>query len=701
MAQAQSAQTPADKDPVASAPNPYAGLPPRLCVCINEVDVQPNRLAKETRVKAELPPDYDLAVSGKALIRQILMWVAQMFSFSLDDVFSCSAGRPDWIPPEPAEEAWARQVSGMFIGCGYGGVNIAASFTEAKLRTPVGASIAYIFQRFQRDYIAWDDYAGQFWSAIKPGKDSERVRNTDPAYSLVTACQYLTTYGVLSRGFTIDGELEGIDLPARQCDSHPLFKGGAKGAHWYGTPPGRAQVKAAIANGQAVAPGTVYTFNPVGNMKQGSVMLTTAEVAELREKSKGKDGKPDQKKFEFLVELLQGRKIAAEQKERAAKGDPPADTSGKTPYEKGLDHPPIETPGMVNVKFPIRVQHTGSHISCVLRTWTSPQGSGLDMVQLLDTAGQFARVSGVKPERTEIPLVEKLGNGGIYDGNPVATVGAGEGTTFVGLGTLPPASALDAMNEHLSKVRPVGLARLVISARPQRQDSKGRDVIDIDNIFYMSELLLMWGPEEKSNGYPWRYLLSLRNIPYYKDVSAFWMIYAPRVELADVMWKEGARSLSLGEILAEAQASRAKKPPQINAKTKRDDKIDPIEMSTRDALLPVALFGTVATKVDRPIDNTKKQTSSAKKDEGAREDRGGVALLWQYDERKAGGGRGTPSKTLHDLLIRQPGPRSNQDEESPLQSARRNGTEYCSPLLGGDGNEPILLDPHYDWTRVA
>jgi hypothetical protein len=129
---------------------------------------------------------------------------------------------------------------------------------------------------------------------------------------------------------------------------------------------------------------------------------------------------------------------------------------------------------------------------------------------------------------------------------------------LVGMGVPPSVTGLADQATWLRKARPVGLARLVLLRRPKSTTDK----LGIDDVLYVSRLLRMYGNGEKQNyGYA-RYIWSLRNVPFYQDVQAYWVLFIPRDYLADAMWALGVRGKSLDQLNTDAQVIkllRAKK----------------------------------------------------------------------------------------------------------------------------------------------
>ena len=682
MTRQSCSQVAADEDEQElSEPAPYQGFPPRLSVCLNEVTVM-DREIEGVSPGARMEPDArPLGSDGKDLIKQVAAWCVDLLRMGdMDAVWASSAGRPDWTPDDPVEERWAKHITELVLGTAYGGPDITAGFREPRIREGFGGGVVYILQRFQRESIPWTTL-GEHWASVKNRKLAsmghapenveliEPIPNDDPACSLYLACQYMTTYAVLSRGFTIEEHLNGIGLPARQCDKFWIFSSdddenlsaGAPGA-WYPTPEAQQTVATALEKGQAIGPGTVYTFNPIGNLPRGYVRVPVEEAASILISCMREDGTLNKARAMIMLELANSRRIEeVKQSERAlgrdlkglstqlnaklaARGmtgpkggehiaaklirDLGNTIENETTYFDEAEEKPISVTTL-QVQVDLRAQLPGSHISCVLRRWNV---GGVEMVQLLDTNLHDSPVAGATKGAEAIPLVAPLGSawdrGGVVDGNPLSMITPGPGTRFVGLGTLPPAPDLEAMVDHLRKVRPVGLARLVVALDAPR-DPKApwwNDTFRFEHILFISRGALTWGTGPTENYTIPRYLLSLRDIPYHRDVRAYWMLYAPRSELADVLWAPGARTRNLEALVEDARARRAARPRTV----KKGQWIDPppLELNTSDALKPVALLASQAD--------------------------GKVGIAWQGHDLKQsnlGGGRGSPPEVLRRILL--------------------------------------------------
>lgn len=212
----------------------YPDRPPRLLVGINRYgDKQEiNRELKPRQVDDH--PDGDdpvICPAGAGYIGEVLDWIAKGFAPSeIELAWRTDAGKDGKVSKaEPSDNDevweiwWAKIVAEMFLQNAYSMPENVAAFppslfkaqggwTPPPLRpdqkVPDPAPLrryqpqTYIFQRLQLEYVP-----GLQW-----GKDAERPKaprekNTDPAYSLATQCQQLTTYILISRGFLVERDM--------------------------------------------------------------------------------------------------------------------------------------------------------------------------------------------------------------------------------------------------------------------------------------------------------------------------------------------------------------------------------------------------------------------------------------------------------------------------------------------------------------
>lgn len=520
-----------------SPPAEQADRPPRLATAINTLDIDPDRSADGTDV---LPAG--TALTG-AHLTAILEWIMAL----LDDdagylkAWESSGGthpHPDQLDATGlAEESWARCMDELFLGVAYGGPSIIAGLKES-----------HLFARFSK-------------------------ASDDPAYSLFVACQHMTTYGALGRGIDLAVDLAGYSMPASQHAANlPLFTTGQ--GTWYSTdassPQRISSAEAFDPNAVGLVaggfgPGTVYTYNPLGTAK---TLPADVWVDNVFWDANGIPQVDASAGAKAILDAAQG--AVQSNKETKAAEDllnkiSPLGVKVELPKEDILEGTlkrlsPLEATeamkaemGIITVNLATNVQVEGSHISMVLRRYkTTPAGPDSPpptAVQMFDTTAHYQ--GGVNGSSASAPrdyaMFMPMPGFGIYAGEAYAASGSiPKGTgTFVGLGTLPPiAAAASEVEAHLRRVRPAGVARLVlVDVRANKTQPT------IDDVLFISRGMLMWSNASPSRNYHVsRLLFSLRNTPYRKSIKAYWVVYAPRNALAASIWEEGARGKRLDEM---------------------------------------------------------------------------------------------------------------------------------------------------------
>ncbi len=562
--------TPSGTTSTVGGTTPIRDRAPSLAVCINSRGALPARAEGELKVGGRPKLDH---------LKAIIDDMCASLAGRRDDVWDLPEGKhPKAADPsfsEP-EELWARRVDELFLGCAYGGPNITASFPDAKRGGKVTSSIEYIFGRF----------------AMENGKPPN-----DPAYSLVVACQFLVTYGLLARGVP-RASVPGGGVAANQSTGAlPLFGKNGTGQFWSSDdvvlPPRKTAVASKkIAPNHAFdpgylmglsgsagtftppysggsgpdmtedamsgfGPGALYLYNPLGyrtcvigyvpttkllrptTIGQTGLPLCNLEAAQnyLRQEQAENDA------ANLAEEDLARRSNAATQ----GSGMPPVKPT-KTEIEDKIAADEAEDaahgPATVRAEIPVVVQLEGSHASMVVRSYVN--AANLPVVQMLDTA-DHAGPADSKTTYTQMVAdyvaFEPAGRAGIYTGEAFAQVPNANIKHFVGMGTVAPISDRAAVDDLTKSARPVGLARLVLAPRDA--------AVDEEALYFVSPMIPMW--TASGDNIPiWRLLWSLRRSLYWQDVQAYWIVYAPRGALAEVMWEEGARSLTLHSMADEA-----------------------------------------------------------------------------------------------------------------------------------------------------
>lgn len=167
-------------------------------------------------------------------------------------------------------------------------------------------------------------------------------------------------------------------------------------------------------------------------------------------------------------------------------------------------------------------QREGSHIAFVLRVDKDQK-----QAQFFDTGGLKV------PERTggAVPrIMEDFPAKGSYDEPFWDKVGT---DYYVGMGIVKASSDLEGAIRRLRQTRTVGLARFVLT----KKDALFPSAIDAKSpppeLVYVSRLLRMYGDQPDQNFTYARYYWSLRDLPKRDELTAYWVIYAPRNVFTD------------------------------------------------------------------------------------------------------------------------------------------------------------------------
>ncbi|MFO0549644.1 MAG: hypothetical protein U0271_14720 [Polyangiaceae bacterium] len=461
-----------------SDPDKFADHPPELWIGINRLNVLPDRFDPATKPGKNVPPgeggaDPILGAQGANYVKEIVEHILGGLSDTeLANAWQTDAGKEAKFDPDNAdEEEWARRTSEMFFQNCYGGPDFTAAFPDYAF-PKIGSytRLIHIYQRLQLEY-----WTPEFYDP-KQKATAELKKNSDPAYSLVTACQQLSTYSLVSRGFTIEEHMNGVGVTAGSNKTCEMFSA-AKGGRW--VEPTTSACEEVSANYAietlAITPGSVYCYDPNYVVQDGSWAAGVATAFRKMEK---------------------------------------------------------------------KVQASGSHIWPVLRIEPASSGKQRRYQNFEgDYSGPTSPHYGANKAKLPISFSDAVDGIGRFESTWLA---GATSTNFCGLGVAPVATRLKEALAMLSRARPVGLARLVIIKRSQYGDISDRDIV------FVSRFARMWGNDETENYPPARFLLSLRNTPYFEDLQAFWFIYAPTGALATVMWREGARSQSVSDLFVDA-----------------------------------------------------------------------------------------------------------------------------------------------------
>ncbi len=128
------------------------------------------------------------------------------------------------------------------------------------------------------------------------------------------------------------------------------------------------------------------------------------------------------------------------------------------------------------------------------------------------------------------------------------------GHSFNGMGVLPPKgdATLQTCATALRKMRPLGLARLLLARSPEAANSgsshSASTPVEFGDLLYISPLLCMYEPKQGSihNFYASKLLWSLRGLPGFERLRAFWSVFVPDQTWSNAVLDKG------GEVLVKA-----------------------------------------------------------------------------------------------------------------------------------------------------
>jgi hypothetical protein len=232
-----------DAKPGATAHASAVGVltPPRLSVALNKV--KPDDSAKPDESNTDKSIDATLAI------------IAKRIEAGLDIVWKKGPEEKLWDPAKwkesDPEEHWARAITELLLGLPYNGS-------------------AAIYGQPNLDGIFYKPFADPAAEPIAP---------------LSAACQHLTTFGVLSRGYTYKDVLE-TGFSCQEAGTMPLFKGG----NWWSITKTTNQDKRNIAKviELGLTPGSMYVFNPEpnsGKQRKGSHIAFVLRVDKDQKKA--------------------------------------------------------------------------------------------------------------------------------------------------------------------------------------------------------------------------------------------------------------------------------------------------------------------------------------------------------------------------------------------------------------------------------
>jgi hypothetical protein len=648
---------------------PYGDDPPRLAAGLNDTptDASPtaqfNKLAKpKPKVAGKKdPPERatevdvplrdlvpEAALHDGKTITDVCEWVTRRLAGGLGFAWlSQLHSYEQWVTPDQAQEGlWASQLVEAFLGVTYAGPANIYSFGNPLIREADGAlkpdvdaatrcarnagkigkdklakgveSTAWepwMFRRLERkrrlfvaeplEVVTWKDLAA------KVEKDSEED-NTDPAIPVTTACQHMTSFTIISRGFRVDWMGNATHGPvglnaSDACWGTPLFckerveipeasvAGAAAGGEAGKVPekpkkPYQTSYVNKVSgesieplDGKHVAPSDlaldVKKAREVG-LGPGSIVVydpdrgaDTSAILWMNEYEQAIYGDAVRVWGLYLKTRQTNRSKGVTfespwvQKERASECDATLaridkqilDNKKKTEKRTKADESKLAALEAEHKKHSdLKPLDKRPRTAIAFPGGRQYDGSHIfailrvhpdkPYVQYIDV-NQRENLAELTATGSE-GLILRQGGAGIVDGCAKHERIYDEKNAFAGYGILPPHTIDAGHVAHLKKARPVGLARFALTVRPVGKGGKAR-MMTSDDVLYVSALFRMYGDGETENHYISHLLWSLRNTPGFTTVQPWFFVYAPRGHLARAMYSHGARKMKIGDFLAQ------------------------------------------------------------------------------------------------------------------------------------------------------
>jgi hypothetical protein len=606
---------------VIASPSPYGEQPPRLCAGINDSLTDASPTAKfapsakpipgpkpkkgekaEPQFAAEqsVPVTDTVDATTPAAVTKILDWVSGRIDKPLDDAWKSQVSQTTlWAPTGGPEEDWAKAFTEAFLGITYAGVG---QTYQIDPRNPDKFQ-PMMFRRIEKKLRrrAADVTCVQSWDNLVPLTADADCDNDDPAIPIGAACQHATTYGVLTRGFTLDSmgnasnPAVGLAASIATWDM-PLFGGQGydkplgstaplAGIHLpkpippppKGSPPPDPTPESLNSHwidlGNAIpggfGPGSIVVYDPNRRAATApSLYMNPYELAKygpdatavygkyFKSRDSDNDGagftnkaweNKDRPATESATEIKaqQDRLDTVNKRiaDRQLQGLKPkaTDTQEQTIFQNLLKkaqdnlaaHP--DTTSREELKYPGPRQYDGCHIwFCLRKHPTKPLIQTFD-VSARDSPGQLAE--------TKSDSIFAMQGEGVADGSKSTRI-YDLNNAFTGIGVLPSHTVGADQVNLLKAARPVGLMRLAITKVVKGQVSP-------TDVLYVSRLTRMYGNSSTQNYWVSKLLWSVRNLPGFSTVRAWWIVYAPRGRLANAMWAYKARSMTLTQYCAK------------------------------------------------------------------------------------------------------------------------------------------------------
>lgn len=611
---------------------PYGDAPPRLAAALNDTltdapegTVFENKSKPKAKTSKKDPPETASPMETPqkhevqdlyqaSVVEDILNWVAYRLDLGLSAVWLSQVAQVlEWSPDGGAEEGWAEAIMELFLGVTYSGPAQTYNFGGVYKRDGAGALVddkddklgsweRTIYRRIERKQ--WikkgDRYSLRSWEDPIPFEEDGEEDNTDPAIPIGVACQHMTTYGVLSRGFTLDsmgnGTYPGVGLMASDAnwsdplfggkgyDKLPLAKADSMGGVHLPKPAPPPPPKPAKAEGEAASKpddkppppppeSTVAYYLDVNNALQAG--FGPGSIA-IYDTDRGTDQKSHPTLYMTVYEKnkygddakIYGQYFKTRQSDEHKSGFGSNWTVENRPTtEAETDIAACES-AIAKIEAKEKKTKTDEQNLEIQKKRLDDLNSkkGTDVLPRTPVTYPGTRqydgshIYGVLRKHPTKPMVQLLdvnmknsyqaleatGSESVMFEAKSAIVDSesythlyDENHAFGGLGVLPEHEVDQAQVDFLRKARPVGLGRIAITKRVL-----GSKMTDAD-VLYVGRLMRMYGDSPDKNYWISRLLWSLRNTPGFTNVAVWWFVYAPRGLLAKCMWAHGAREMKL------------------------------------------------------------------------------------------------------------------------------------------------------------
>jgi hypothetical protein len=660
-----------------SEPVPAPDEPPRLAVAINAAAVAaPAGTVMDADGKTPLTHEIAAADLAKPeTVVTILKWINnRMQNEPLDKAWAQQdAAIRNWSGNATApEEQWAQATTEALFAVTYGGTGPAYEMKgrqNKKQHPGMESWESYIFSRLQKKVRSyrffaslsgkgcWGCYNVASWREPEPldvdGKvvppsatvlyraDSHakleakqllaiehqiqkdgpifvEEANDDPAVAIISACQHLTSYGAICRGFQVH-HLNGSGYAAQSCASYPIFNGTPTGGKWYPpTPPTPAgakpetptldktaygtedllTVEKATKLSPPLAPGTIFTYDPDGGLDDQTLWLTQYEaeakideiVAEHFTHRSGygpiaitspyTDENRAVPVAKYEAELLAREPQHSPHRMKAIQSSlSAADTSEKAGLKgqaEQLRRQAAKWQAEEDAHYGAAMQlwrhHLGlckvtkkAQVPVPRRQWP---GSHIGYVMRVHPSKKWSQhMDTGNGGAWRYKLMEE-GHGALVERVNLCIIDANRTVRTSGGGEVRDGSTT---GKHVAPYTFVGMG--VVPAPPEPLDEMAKWIrgarpvglfrvilthrtatLKDSDILFMSRLCRMYGDKKTENYISARILWSLRNTPGFSNVRPWIATFIPKGTLARSMWARGGREMRLSQFMSQVAA---------------------------------------------------------------------------------------------------------------------------------------------------